>query len=116
MQYAILHHTGIDPPHFDVLFETFPGSQLAAFRVDAWPLHNRTAATPLRDHRRLYLTYEGDIPGGRGHVRRIEAGSCNVAREENAWVVVFFSECNMKLGVRFEREGADHHFASPFHV
>jgi hypothetical protein len=115
MRYAILHHTGIEPAHFDVLFESAPGSQLTAFRVDQWPIRNRTAATSLRDHRRLYLTYEGDIPGDRGHVRRVEAGGCNVAREGDAWVVVFFSECDMKLGVRFDHDGHQEWYAAPFH-
>lgn len=31
--------------------------------------------TRLPDHRRLYLTFEGEISGGRGHVRRLAGGT-----------------------------------------
>jgi hypothetical protein len=76
LRYAILHHGGIDPPHVDLLFETLPGSMLAAFRCPAWPIESAAPLTRLRDHRRLYLTYEGEIPGQRGNVTRLAAGDC----------------------------------------
>ncbi|MGN6371125.1 MAG: hypothetical protein ACTHN5_22955, partial [Phycisphaerae bacterium] len=33
------------------------------------------AATRIQDHRRLYLTYEGDISNNRGQVTRVAAGA-----------------------------------------
>ena len=32
-------------------------------------------ATPLPDHRKHYLDYEGEVPGNRGTVSRIDAGT-----------------------------------------
>jgi len=78
LHYVILHHHGIDLPHCDALFETAEGSPLAGWRLDRWPPADRDRATPLPDHRRIYLDYEGPISGNRGHVRRIAAGTCLV--------------------------------------
>ncbi|MDA7980364.1 MAG: hypothetical protein MPJ50_16520 [Pirellulales bacterium] len=36
------------------------------------------ACIRLPDHRAAYLSYEGEIPGGRGKVTRIEGGKCRV--------------------------------------
>ena len=35
-------------------------------------------AVRLPDHRKAYLTYEGPVSGGRGEVRRVEEGWCEV--------------------------------------
>ena len=47
----------------------------------AWRLHvdpttgEPVPATPNADHRLHYLDYEGEVAGGRGQVRRIDAGT-----------------------------------------
>ncbi len=74
LRYAVLRHEGILEPHFDLMFETSPGSPLATWRSPAWPLRADTPLTPLPDHRAEYLTYEGPVSGNRGHVRRVAAG------------------------------------------
>ncbi|HSU69614.1 MAG TPA: hypothetical protein VLJ39_22205 [Tepidisphaeraceae bacterium] len=84
LKYVVLHHSQIDEPHFDLLFETLPGSMLAAFRTQSWPIETPTTLTRLRDHRRLYLEYEGDLSGNRGSVSRIAEGTCEVVVGENA--------------------------------
>jgi hypothetical protein len=56
LRYVILHHGGIADPHFDLMFETLPGSDLATWRSQAWPIEEPTPLTRLKDHRRLYLT------------------------------------------------------------
>jgi len=102
LRYVVLHHTGVEVPHFDVMFETAPDSLLATYRVSQWPIEQMSPAQNLGDHRRIYLTYEGPIAGDRGHVRRVASGACNVVREGNGWAVAFFSECALTHGVRFE--------------
>jgi len=78
LRYAILHHADVDEPHFDLLFETSPGSQLATWRSAVWPIEAPTEVTRLRDHRRLYLEYEGQISDHRGAVQRVTDGQCEV--------------------------------------
>ena len=87
-RFAVLHHTGAEgEPHYDFLFETSDTSSLVTFRLPEWPLTAATsyAATRLRDHRRLYLTFEGSISGDRGHVSRVAEGSIRVIRAGAAW-------------------------------
>ncbi|HEY7117716.1 MAG TPA: hypothetical protein VH475_14100 [Tepidisphaeraceae bacterium] len=75
MRFVVLHHTGVEPPHFDLMFETAPGSKLVTWRSPVWPLIGPTAVERLADHRRAYLEYEGAVSGGRGEVKRVLAGS-----------------------------------------
>lgn len=74
LRYAVLHHTGIDPPHFDLMFETTPGSKLSTWRCPHWPPQSGDIFAALGDHRREYLEYEGAVSGNRGHVNRVAAG------------------------------------------
>ena len=78
LRYVVLRHDGIPEPHFDLMFETSPGSALAAWRSPAWPVEPTTPLTPLPDHRAEYLTYEGPVSRGRGEVRRAVAGTHRV--------------------------------------
>lgn len=80
LRYAILYHTGQSgvADHFDVLFETAPGSVLRAFRSNCWPIDRPTELRKLPDHRRIYLEYEGPVSGGRGSVHRVAGGECEV--------------------------------------
>jgi hypothetical protein len=88
-RYAVLHHTDAEgEPHYDFLFETSDTSSLVTFRLPEWPLTGPThPATNLRDHRRIYLTFEGDIGGGRGHVARVGEGTVAVVQQDAAWIL-----------------------------
>jgi hypothetical protein len=87
MRYVILHHVGIDHPHYDLMFETAPGSALATWRSDHWPIKDCVTVEKLADHRREYLTFEGPLSGNRGRVVRVEAGECEIAVSDNSWVI-----------------------------
>ncbi|NUQ67337.1 MAG: hypothetical protein HUU18_03520 [Phycisphaerales bacterium] len=79
---VLLHHTLPDATsHYDWLTSP-PGREghgLVAFRLEhrldasGWDCQQ---ASRLPEHRRLYLTYEGDLTGDRGHVRRVARGIC----------------------------------------
>ena len=74
MRYVVLHHVGHGEPHYDLMLERDADGPLETYRVAAWPVVGRERLTPLADHRRVYLTYEGEVGGGRGSVRRVDAG------------------------------------------
>ena len=79
LRYAVLHHTGVDAPHYDLLVETAAGSPLMTYRVDRWPMETGAVLVErLADHRRIYLDYEGPISGNRGSVRRVAQGTCRL--------------------------------------
>lgn len=79
---VLLHHTLPDATsHYDWLTSP-PGREghgLVAFRLGHRlddPGWDRQTALRLPDHRCLYLTFEGDLSGDRGHVRRVARGIC----------------------------------------
>jgi hypothetical protein len=98
LRYVVLHHTGIAEPHFDLLFELSEGSMLAAVRCREWPLNDGAQFERIADHRRVYLEYEGEISGGRGNVRRIESGTCEV-KIEGAQSILLTLDSGFKLRV-----------------
>lgn len=76
---VVLEHTLADgSAHFDWMIEhpVLRGERrLATWRTDDRP--DRTdafAAERIGDHRAAYLAFEGEIPGGRGRVRRVAEG------------------------------------------
>ena len=100
-RYAVLHHTGVSSPHFDVLVEVTPGGDLAAWRSPAWPIERPTPVERIRDHRRLYLDFEGDLGGSRGHVDRVAGGTCHVTvGPDGVWTVHLLSGAVVTLTLR----------------
>lgn len=78
LQYVVLRHEIIDQPHFDFMYETSAGSMLQTWRLAQWPVHEPQEATRIRDHRRAYLQFQGDIGAGRGAVVRVDEGTCTL--------------------------------------
>lgn len=73
LRFVILAHDW-PTPHFDLLMEA--GEVLRAWRLHADPTTgDAVPATPNVHHRSHYLDYEGEVSGGRGTVRRIDAGT-----------------------------------------
>lgn len=78
----------LPPVMQQALAEYIPGSLLdkpavAPEKGDMWSDKSGLAQEPqttnctrLEDHRAIYLTFEGEISGGRGQVRQIDGGEC----------------------------------------
>ena len=75
LRYVVLRHEDVPEPHFDLMFESESGGDLATWRSPVWPLQDQTKLVHLGEHRRAYLEFEGPISGGRGQVRRVAAGN-----------------------------------------
>jgi hypothetical protein len=88
LRYVVLRHEGVDEAHFDVMFETKPGSDLATWRANEWPVTSATEFTPLRAHRRIYLQYEGAISSDRGTVHRLHAGQHAIEDDATEHLIV----------------------------
>ncbi len=98
LRYAILLHTGHGADHYDLLFETSPGSALATWRSPVWPLENGTPLTSLPDHRPVYLDYEGPVSNGRGTVRRVASGHHTLREDHPALLIVELEDgCILRL-------------------
>src|ERR1700728_1021390 len=74
LRYVVLRHTGIDRPHYDLMFERNPHDALGTVRCSDWPPAPGTTIERLADHRRSYLDYEGPLSGNRGQVICVESG------------------------------------------
>ncbi len=60
--------------HWDLMLEN--GTSLRTWAIDAPVVGGiELPARSLPDHRIAYLDYEGEISGGRGSVRRVDAGT-----------------------------------------
>ncbi len=81
--FVVLEHDSADGSrHWDLLVEV-PGAELlATWQLARNPLdtNDEIPATRIRDHRRLYLDYEGEISDGRGIVRRLDRGPASIDR------------------------------------
>lgn len=78
-RYVILEH---DHPHlhWDLMLDI--GPTLRTWRLEKPPQPGETVrAEMLGAHRRLYLDYEGPVSGGRGCVRRWDAGEFTIEEE-----------------------------------
>ena len=82
--FTILHHTGTEPEHFDLLI-AFPNEPLLrTWRIHESPetwLNNPPLAARQPDHRPIYLTYEGEISNNRGRVRQVLRGDAAILSE-----------------------------------
>jgi hypothetical protein len=97
VRFVVLRHEGIAQPHFDLMIESHPGGPLETWRSDIWPIHAPTPLVHLPPHRRAYLDYEGPISNDRGHVHRVEAGTCTVEIEPDGRWTVASRQWTLKL-------------------
>jgi hypothetical protein len=92
LRYVVLHHSDINEPHYDLMIETAPGSDLATWRVSHWPPGVNDAFTPLPPHRKDYLEYEGAVSGNRGKVLRVASGIHQILENSPTHFVIYLDE------------------------
>lgn len=80
-QFVIQQHCIGITSHFDLMIED--GLALATWQLPELPGPKALPALQLRPHRRAYLSYQGGISGGRGSVRPVDAGQCQVLRQQD---------------------------------
>jgi hypothetical protein len=98
VRYVVLHHTGIENPHFDLMVELQFGSDLATWRVAHWPPKPDDTFVALPNHRRDYLEYEGPVSNNRGEVKRITSGELNVVTRSAKGLNVSL-DCGLELSL-----------------
>ena len=78
-RFVILEH---DHPHLHWDFMLEVGEVLWTWRLATPPegAASRIVATRIGEHRRAYLDYEGQVSGGRGTVKRWDAGTYDAIR------------------------------------
>ncbi|MDO4550745.1 MAG: hypothetical protein Q4C96_05790 [Planctomycetia bacterium] len=112
LHFTILEHHTSDGTHWDLLLEHPETEFLLTWSTKTSPeslfqiTHKNKNHNPSEpfiisssffqrkpDHRNIYLTYEGEISGGRGTVRRWDSGTYTIiAQNEFFWEVLLHSE------------------------
>lgn len=81
------HETSDGGHHFDLMLERRAGDErLLTFRLDRRievGVAGVARGELIGEHRAAYLTYEGEVSGGRGHVRREWSAEGEVAEESD---------------------------------
>lgn len=110
------HDTPDGAHHFDLMLERVAGDErLMTFRLDRAIEPKRMGwaeAERLEEHRSAYLTYEGEVSGGRGRVSREwackaevgeeSAGYVEVRMEGGAWIEIRRNEVGWRVEVKGE--------------
>jgi hypothetical protein len=81
-RFVILHHRFDDSEHWDLMIEH--GEVLLTWQLLREPVDAARLPIPARrigDHRKAYLEYEGPVSGGRGTVRRVDAGTVEIEEQ-----------------------------------
>lgn len=73
LRFVIQAHDREGDPHFDIMLER--DGRLRTWSAPRPPEEGVQQARSLPDHRMEYLTYEGEISGGRGSVRIWDRGT-----------------------------------------
>ena len=92
-QFVVLQHEASGAVHWDLMLDM--GGLLATWRFSENPCSSGSAdvkfplrITRIKDHRRIYLDYEGPISGGRGRVTRVDGGQYTLLKESTGrWTV-----------------------------
>jgi hypothetical protein len=104
-RFVVLEH---DHPflHWDLMMEAGPA--LRTWRLAAPPAAGaEVEATPLGEHRRLYLDYEGPLSGDRGRVARWDHGTFTWESEEEGLVAVRLDGARLQGLLRLQRQTAE---------
>jgi hypothetical protein len=73
-RFTISHHTGSkDGDHYDLMLEH--GDSLRTWRLANTAFQAFQIARQIKDHRKSYLEYEGDVSGDRGRVKIWDSGT-----------------------------------------
>jgi hypothetical protein len=77
-RFVIQEHTTAEGIHWDLMLEQ--GDVLTTFRLEEMPSAirgHRIRAERIFDHPLRFLTYEGPVQQGTGHVRIVDRGPCH---------------------------------------
>ncbi len=89
--FVIHKHTIDGQTHWDLMIEW--GDILKTWRLENPPeklATVKTKATPIFDHDKKFLSYQGPVNNGKGNVEIVEQGNCIIASETNNEIKINF--------------------------
>lgn len=88
--FVIHKHIKGNDIHWDLMIEW--GDVLKTWRLENPPeklVTTKTKATPIQDHDKKFLTYQGPVNNGTGTVELADEGTCEILSEENNFKIDF---------------------------
>lgn len=98
-RFVVQHHTGHRGDHFDLMIEH--AGTLLTWQIEQ-DLPAAAASFPARrlpDHRLSYLTYEGEVSGGRGRCHIVQRGMARWIEQTPSRLVIEFMVGDARLTV-----------------
>jgi hypothetical protein len=93
MSHFVIHkHMQEGQTHWDLMIEA--GDILKTWRLENPPeklATQKTKATPIFDHDKKFLTYQGTVNNGKGTVEIVDEGICIVESETNKEIKINFN-------------------------
>jgi hypothetical protein len=112
MRFVVLHHTGWPQhaDHYDLMLQFQSGRSdddliLKTFATESDQFPSGDPANNmarLSDHRRAYLSFEGEVSGNRGNVERVDEGELSDISGDAAMNEIQFVLRGKKLSGRFK--------------
>lgn len=103
-RFVLLQHDWPEP-HLDLMIQD-GRPDLRTWALDSEPGLDPTIAHELPRHRPDYLDYEGPVSGGRGTVRRLDAGACDPVQIDSDRVVLRLHGAAFRGQLRLDRVDA----------
>jgi hypothetical protein len=101
-RFTISQHAGSkEGDHFDLLLEH--GETLKTWRLENTAFQFPQSAKQIKDHRKLYLDYEGEVTGGRGTVKIWDTGTYLVDRWDDKHIRVALIGRQIRTRLRLDR-------------
>jgi hypothetical protein len=90
-KFVIHKHTREGQVHWDLMIEW--GDKLKTWRLDNPPeklSSQKTKATPIFDHDKKFLTYQGPVNNGKGTIEIIDKGNCIIESPDEKELKIYF--------------------------
>ena len=105
-RFTISRHTGAkEGDHYDLMLER--GEVLKTWRFKRASFQTSQAAWQIKDHRTLYLEYQGEVPGGRGHVKRWDSGTYLVDEWTDDRIRIAIKGAQLRTRFRLDRSAIE---------
>ncbi len=112
-RFVVLRHGSAAGAHHDLMLEREREEDPEERALRTWrsvdetfPLGRGEVLEPLGDHRRHYLSFEGDIGGGRGVVKRVEEGTWEREQESCGELIIRLAGARLNGRYRLSRGGS----------
>ena len=90
-RFVIHKHTQEGQTHWDLMIED--GDKLKTWRLENPPeklATGKTKATPIFDHDKKFLTYQGPVNNGTGNVEIVDEGICTMKSSKEKQILIIF--------------------------